>query len=349
MAKFPEQRRNSSRADRRFRPVIVEANAGGAPLDRRLLLSGVGKLGWHPEHSAARVEALAARASHHAKVGHRHDQRLTPIEKIDAEYSAFLTAFNQQLNSYVASLNQTSSGTTTVSATVTVAYAAGSPIVTVDDAAVFGPAGTFSKPVLATATIGSAPPIGSFTLTGSAGNSLIINTADSSSIPLNVGTALTATVGVSASSSASSIFPSYITSSTISMGDALVEYFNNLPVKLPQQNGPPHTPIQRGAIQKYVYMSIAGNGTTFSSLQQSLLAIALPATPGSDLDIYKAAVNSVVGQSRQQVISGIQQIYARTLLISANAPANRLGQIFSSSSTGGSGTSSSGGTSSTTA
>jgi hypothetical protein len=156
-------------------------------------------------------------------------------------------------------------------------------------------------------------------------------------------------VGVSASSSASSIFPSYITSSTISMGDALVEYFNNLPVKLPQQNGPPHTPIQRGAIQKYVYMSIAGNGTTFSSLQQSLLAIALPATPGSDLDIYKAAVNSVVGQSRQQVISGIQQIYARTLLISANAPANRLGQIFSSSSTGGSGTSSSGGTSSTTA
>ena len=133
---------------------------------------------------------------------------------------------------------------------------------------VFGPAGTFSTPVVATATVGGAPPIGTFTLTGSSGNSLTINTADSSSIPMSVGTVLTATVPVSASSSASSIFPSYITNSTVQMATNLVVYFNNLPVKLPQQNGPPHTPIQRGAIQKYVYMSIAGQGTVFSSLQK---------------------------------------------------------------------------------
>jgi hypothetical protein len=289
---------------------------------------------------------LATRASHQAKVRQTHYQRLTPTEKINAEYSAFLTAFNQQLDSYVASLNETSTGTTTVSATVTVAYAAGSPTIQVDDASVFGPAGTFSSPVLAMATIGSAPPIGSFTLTGSSGNSLTINIADSSSIPLSIGTVLSATVSTSASSSASSIFPAYITSSTISMGDSLVEYFNNLPLKLPQQNGPPHTPTQHGAIQKYVYMSIAGNGSLFGSLQQSLEAIPLPTTPGSDLSIYMAAVTSAVAQSRQQVLSGIEQIYAGTLLISANAPANRLGETFNSSTTGGSATSSSSGTSS---
>ena len=60
-----------------------------------------------------------------------------------------------------------------------------------------------------------------------------------------------------------------------------------------------------------------------------------------------ATVNSAVAQSRQQVLSGMQQIYAGKLLISANAPANRLGESFNSSSTGG--TSSAVGTSSTTA
>ena len=82
-------------------------------------------------------------------------------------------------------------------------------------------------------------------------------------------------------------------------------------------------------------MSIAGNGTTFPSLEQSLLAISLPTTSGSDLNIYKATVDSAVAQSRQQVLSGIQQIYAGTLLISANAPANRLGESFNTGTTSG--------------
>jgi len=311
-------------------------------LDQRLLLSGGGKLGLDPEHSAARVEPLAARTSRHAKGGHAQ-KRVTPAAEINAQYTAFLTAFNQQLESYVESLNQTSTGTVTVSATVTAAYAAGSPTIVVDDAAVFGPSGTFSTPVLTTATIGSAPPIGTFTLTGSSGNTLTINVADSSFIPMSVGTVLTATIPSSASSSASLIFPSYITNSTIQMAINLVKYFNSLPVVLPKENAPPHTPVQRGAIQKYIFQSIASGQS--SSLQQSLLAISLPTTPGADLSIYSAAVNSAVAASRLQVINGIQQIYARTLLISATAPANRLGEIFntgtsssSSSSTSTSGT-----------
>ena len=289
----------------------------------------------HPEHSARRVEARDAHASHHATAAPTLPKRVTPSQKINAEYDAFVAAFNQQLDNYVASLSESASGTTNVATTVTAAYAAGSPVIEVADASVFGPAGTFSPSVLAMATIGTAPAIGSFSLTGSSGNSVTVNTADSSFIPLAVGTTLSATVPVSAATSAASIFPSYITSSTTQMATSLVQYFNNLPLKLPAQNGPPHTPVQRGALQKYVFMSIAGNGTAFPSLEQSLLAIPLPTTPGSDLKIYQAAVDSAVEQSRLQVNNGIQQIYAGKLLISANAPANRLGEIFNSGTTGG--------------
>ncbi|MFI5454624.1 MAG: hypothetical protein ACHRXM_04160 [Isosphaerales bacterium] len=299
-------------------------------MDQRLLLNGGGKLGLVPEHSVTHVEPLAARASLHAKAGHPQ-KRLRPAAEINAQYTAFLNAFNQQLNSYVASLNQSSTGTVTVSATVTAAYAAGSPTIEVDDAAVFGPQGTFSPTVPATASIGNAPSIGTFTLTGSLGNTLTINVADSSFIPMSVGTVLTATVPASAANSAMLIFPSYITNSTSQMAISLVKYFNSLPLVLPKENAPPHTPVQRGAIQKYIFQSIASSQS--SSLQQLLLAIPLPTTPGGDLNIYKAAVNSAVAESHLQVISGIQQIYAGTLLISATQPANRLGVSFTATGT----------------
>ncbi len=346
MANFSKQRRNRPRNGRVFRPMIDEASVGSSPLDQRLLLSRVGEPGLHPEHLAARVEASTARAGHHAKGGEQsHYKRLTPTDKIDAEYSGFLAAFNQQLESYVASLNETSTGTTVVSATLTTAYVSPALTVEVDDAAVFGTS-PFNPPIVATATFGGVT-LGSVVLTGSSGNTLTIQAPKTSNLP--AGTVLTATVSVSAANSAAAIFPSYITSSTTQMGTSLVEYFNNLPVKLPHKNGPPHTPIQNGAIQQYVYESIAGSGKMFPSLQQSLLAIPLPTTPGSDLDIYQSTVNSVVAQSRLQVLGGIEQIYAGKLLISATAPANRLGEIFNTGTSGGGTTSSSGTSSSTTA
>jgi hypothetical protein len=102
----------------------------------------------------------------------------------------------------------------------------------------------------------------------------------------------------------------------------------------------PHTPNQRGAIQKYVYEQIAGSGLTSPSLQQLLLAIPLPTTAGADLTIYNAAVASAVEQSRQQVLGGVSQIYAGHLKISAPAPANRLGiSANTSGSTGSTSTS----------
>ena len=125
------------------------------------------------------------------------------------------------------------------------------------------------------------------------------------------------------------------------MAIGLVRYFNKLPIKLPPENAPPHTPVQRGAIQSYVYQLIAGSES--NSLQQLLLAITLPATAGSDLQIYQAAVDSAITLSNQQVLDSVQQIVNRTLLVNAPAPANRLGENFNSSS--GSSTGSSTGTS----
>lgn len=304
-----------------------------------------------PKIAAASTASIAG----HPKSGQpAHYQRLTPIQKINAEYNMFLTGFNQQLNSYIASLNETSTNTTTVSAMVTTAYTPPSTtplppssFIEVDDASVFGSSPFPSPGLLATATY-LGVEVGQLLLTGSSGNTLFVNPSGSSSPVLPVGTVLTATVPVSAANSAASIFPSYITSSTAQMATSLVQYFNNLPVKLPHKNGPPHTPIQNGAIQQYVYESIAGSGKMVTSLEQSLLAIPLPATPGSDLSIYQATVNTVVAQSRQQVLSGIEQIYAGNLLISATAPANRLGQSFAGG-TGGTGGTGGGGTSSTTA
>ena len=207
-----------------------------------------------------------------------HYQRLTPTQKINAEYRAFLAAFNQQLDSYVASLNETSTGTTAVSAMVTTAYTP-QPRLLPPRSSTWTMPGFSGRPrslpraLLATATYLGGVTAGQLLLTGSSGNTLFINSIKLDLSCLPVGTVLTATVPVSAANSAASIFPSYITSSTAQMGTSLVEYFNNLPIKLPQKNGPPHTPVQNGAIQQYVYESIAGSGKMFPSLEQSLLAI----------------------------------------------------------------------------
>jgi hypothetical protein len=215
----------------------------------------------------------------------------------------------------------------------------------VDDAAVFGPNGAFASPVSASASLGGVPVGAIYVLTGRSGNTLIVNTATSSNSNLVQGATLTASVQSTSQTSAASIFPSYIINRTQQMAISLVNYFNSLPLRLPFFNAPPHTPNQRGAIQKYVYNQIAGSGLNAPSLQQSLLGIALPTTAGSDLTIYNAAVVSAVDASLQQVLGGVSQIYAGILKISAPAPANRLGILFNSS---GSGSGSTGATTGTT-
>ncbi len=116
---------------------------------------------------------------------------------------------------------------------------------------------------------------------------------------------------------------SFIVNRTNLMAIDLVQYFNSSSLKLRLFNTPPHTPNNRGAIQNYVYGSVAGGGTT--SLQQSLLAIPLPTTAGSDLQIYNATVASAIEQSLIQTLNGVSEVYAGQLRVSAPSPNNRYG------------------------
>jgi hypothetical protein len=87
-------------------------------------------------------------------------------------------------------------------------------------------------------------------------------------------------------------------------------------------------------------------GAESTSLQKSLLAIALPTTPGGDPEIYDAAVKAALDASRTQLLSGVQQIFAGKLPV---VPINASTTSSSTSTAGTSSSSASGGTSTTTA
>jgi len=124
---------------------------------------------------------------------------------------------------------------------------------------------------------------------------------------------------------------SFITNRTNQMAIDLVQYFNGLPLKLPFFNTPPHTPNNRGAIQTYVYNSIAGVGSTslqqLTSLQQSLVNISLPTTTGSAQTLYEQTVNVAIAQSQTQTLNGVSEVYAGQLRVSAPIPNNRYGVL----------------------
>jgi hypothetical protein len=334
MLGFSQSRRG--RIERRCRPMLDHASDGVLALESRLLLNASSLTSVHSPRLAHKIEPTAARPVHPA-AARKLPKRLTPTQEINAQYAAFTAAFNNVLTTYVQSINEQSTNTVSVSTTVTAPYTSPDSTIQVADASVFGPEGMYTSSVKATAFLGTVE-LGSFTLVGSSGNQLIINVGSSSAINLPDGTIISANVPTSAQSSAASIFPSYITNSTTLLATNLVVYFNGIPIKLPTKNTPPHTPVQHGAIQAYVYQLIAGS--TATSLQQALLAITLPTTPGSDLQIYQAAANVAIAQSRQNVLNSVAQIFNRNLLVNAPSPANRLGESFNSSSGSGSGSSS---------
>ena len=316
---MPERRQSHGRSRRTAHRFQPEGSDNG--LEPRLLLTAGLRLGL--SQSLVHVAPRTVHAAHHA-------QRITPTAQINAEYAAFVSDFAQVEAAYLASLTSQSTSTATVSATLTAAYAAGSVQMQVDNASVFGPDGTFTTPVIATASVGGVP-VGTFELTGRSGNLLLINSAQSSQVNLNPGAVLSANIPITAASSAAAIFPSFITTRSQQMAINLVVYFNNFPIKLPAFNAPPHTPIQRGAIQSFVYQQVAGSSPT--SLVRSLLAIPLPTTTSLDATIYNSAVLAAVQQSQQRVLSGVNQIFAGKLKIAAPQPANRLGILSNTSTT----------------
>ena len=333
---MPQNHRRRRRS-RRFRPLVE----GSAPLEPRRLLSAVPMAAHAPHHAAHALPRPqpAARAEHK----HKAPQRVGPAAEINKLYNQYYAEFQLVEADYVRTLSQSSSGTTSVSTTLTAPYSAGSASMQVADAGVFGPEGQYSTAVPATAMIGSVP-VGTFTLIGSSGNQLAVDVTSSSSVSLSQGTTLSANVTTSAATSAESIFPNYITASTQALAIDLVAYFNSLPIVLPRKYAPPHQPQQTGALQEYVYQLVAGGAST--SLQQSLLAVSLPQTPGGDLRIYDAAVKAVISSSRIQMLSDVQQIFANKLPV---VPVSASSTSSSTSTSGTSSSSTSGGTGSTSA
>jgi hypothetical protein len=329
------------RRSRRFRPDL-DLHAGSAALERRLVLSVVPMAVHAPHHG---VQALPRpRPAAQAKGSHKPSHRVGPSQEINKQYNQFYASFQLVEADYVRALNQQSSNTASVSTTLTAPYSSGSASMQVADAGVFGPEGVYPSPVTATALIGSVP-VGTFTLTGSSGNLLAIDTTQSSSVSLTTGTTLSALVTTSTATSAQAIFPNYITTSTQQLAVNLVAYFNSLPIKLPRMYAPPHQPQRAGALQQYVYQLAAGAAST--SLQQMLLAISLPQTPGADLRIYDAAVKAAVESSRLQMLSGVQQIFANRLPVvpisgSNTSNSSSTSSAGSASTTGGSGSTSTG-------
>jgi hypothetical protein len=322
----------------RFRPALALAGDGAVVLDRRLLLSVDGASGAHARHHATRV-APTARPPLHVNKTPDPSGRMTPAQEINKAYAQFLADFRAVEVSYVQTLGQQSSGTLPVSTTLTAPYLAGSASMQVQDPAVFGTPSP-SAPVSATALVGGVP-VGTFSLIGSSGNQLAINPARSSLVSLAQGTVLSAQVPVSASSSAATIFPSYIIASTQQMAVQVVSYFNNLPFKLPRKFAFPHQSRQTGALQQYVAQLVVGASPT--SLEQSLLAVTLPKTPGGDLQIYDTTINTTVNSSRLQMLNGVHQIFAGKLQV---VPTNLSGRS-GSTTTGGTGSTSSAGTTGT--
>ncbi len=328
-----KSQKRQGRTDRRFRPGPWSDGRelkSGLELESRVLLSAL---------AVARTEA------HHAHVTAVRETaaRVTPAAEIIAQYSKFANDFATIEQYYIQSLSEQSGGTTTVTATVAVNYPGNSsPSIQVNSAAAaaaFFPSGQ-TIPVTAQATFNGTFQ-GTYYLNSYQGSILVINPTTSSLASLSAGSVLTATVTTSSQSSAASIFPSFITNRTNQMAIDLVEYFNSLPLKLPYFNAPPHTPNSRGAIQNYVYNSVAGGSSSTSgsgaqgieslpgiaatSLQQVLLAIPLPTATGVSEQIYDATVASVIQQSLTQTLNGMAGVFDGKILVSAPAPANRYG------------------------
>lgn len=299
-------------------------------LDPRLLLSGGLARDVRPGHPAVPHARPAAHSTAHPKM-HPHRLRVGVEREINTVFQQFVAGFQQQVESYIQSLSEQSTGMVPVTATVAAPYAAGSPVMQVNDAAVFGTP-SMAAPVTATALVGTTS-IGTFSLIGSSGNQLILNLAKSSSVPLNIGTTLTATVPVSAASSAAAIFPSYVTASTTQMAVQLVQYFNSLPIPLPRKYAMPHQHPQTGALPSYVYDQIASIRP--GSLKSVLLAIPLPTTSGPDLQIYQSAVTAAVATAHLNVLAGVEQIFAGKLQVPpSNASSGTSSTATTSTTTG---------------
>lgn len=308
------------RKTRRFRPGAWDA------LEGRIVLSSVWKspaaaiapLPWWRGQAALQRPAMPARPSLSRPTPARptpvRPVHQTPAVVIEQQYAAFAADFATAARAYLNTLAAGSQGgTVTVSTTLTAPYTPNSGVMAVADPTVFG-SPTPAAPIVITALVDGAP-MNSYQVTGVIGNvltgvsslgGLVHNPA------LPAGAVLQAQVTIPASPGAvadvAGQFQVYIAERTLQLSQELVTAFNRMPIRLPKLPGPYHTHRPPTAIQTFLANQIAGPSPT--SLLQQLLALPLPTTTGSAVDLYIASASTVIASSEQQVREGVRLLFA---------------------------------------
>ena len=303
--------------------------------DRRLLLSADAARAGHAGHHAS-DRPVRSPVDARTKTGHAASSRVTPAQEINNQYAQFLAAFQTVGESYVQSLNESSTGTTTVSATLTAPYLAGTASMQVNDAAVFGPAGIFATPI--TATAGGHRPrrpvrpdrqLGKYRRRqpdpferGLAGQR---HRADGPGDHLRI-------------EQRRRDPPQLYHQQLAQLAVKLVTYFNSLPFKLPRMFALPHQEADR----RPPAVCLPGRGGCLSQQPRAQPSrYRFPRQPGAT---FRSITPPSTRRSRHRASrcsSGVEQIFAHKLQVVPSSTLN------SSTSTGGTSSTSTGGTSST--
>ena len=154
---FRPSRRRPRKIDRRLLPVVAGGAEALMPLEPRLLLSAQAVSSSSAAHAAEAAKPVKHHKAHPEHAAHP-PKRLTPAQEINTQYALFSNAFAGVLNAYVQAINEQSTNTVAVTATVTATYTPPAGVIQVNNAAVFGPAGPFAKPVTADALLGTVAP-----------------------------------------------------------------------------------------------------------------------------------------------------------------------------------------------
>ena len=296
-----------SAASARCSPAALE---GLVPLEPRLLLSASAEPAASAAHIAAERRSTRLEL-HHAKAAHPSRSASRPPRKSTPSTPLSRSAFTNVLNDYVNRSTSNPPTHVTVSATVTAAYTPPSAVIQVDDASVFGPEGTFTPPIVANAIIGTVS-FGSVTLTGSSGNLLIVSiraAADGFIARRHRSDSQRPHLGAKQRRiDLPDVHHRQHDPDGHQSGEVLQQASDQAARRRTRRRTRPFSAVRSRrssievspALRRRASISIR-TAASPPSLQQLLLAIPLPTTAGSDLQIYKAAVTSAIAESHQQL------------------------------------------------
>jgi hypothetical protein len=234
----------------------------------------------------------------------------TPAVVIDQQYAAFSADIAAAVAVYQENLELGAVQSQPVTLTLFSPYNPGDT--TLDVGSLTFPPPTEEAPLILSAILpdGTANP---FQATGGGGGILTGVTflgEEGTDVPLPAGTSLETRIPFDQAvvNDVANQYTNYVSQRTLTLSRDLVSYFNRLPIRLPRLPGPYFTPRPETAIQFYLSNQIAGQGPQL--LLQQLLALPLPSSTGSAVDLYVQSASSIIEGSRQQVNEGVRLLFS---------------------------------------